>query len=1172
MPAEMNDKISVLVKEHFPTFYQESGPIFSAFIEAYYEYLEQTDQTIDFSRNLLSYQDLDTTTAEFLEQFKKLYLDQLPGLIKADDRLTIKHIMDYYRSKGSERSIQLLFRILFDEAATVNKPGLDVIKPSTSEFRLPRYIEVYAPEINNLIALEGLEIVGATSGAKGFVESISTNIIGGARVHIVQLSNLRGNFLRGEIIAKSSDGLMEDMPVVTGSLSSVDITLGGQDFIKGDEFEVIADVGKQGKVRATAIDNATGLIEYQLSNGGFGFSTNTSFTSIDVNTQHLLVNNVVNAAQSYSNTSKVDNAEFIRFERVDQKVEKVSFLSGSGMISHINTKLAGTDNLDDANTPVPEEVFIVGKEAGGNVVANGVLIEETGSGANGTLTIATHTGTFGDQLALSANLIVNTHIFQSNERIAEEENVTLDIKDTSGSFSAGDEVKGDESLAVGKIVTVNASVMTLNSVFGTFTSNDNVVDVTSGVANTANVTGVVVTAQGANATLGTFSNSSAKVYRLNVSDITGAFDNGKKIRGDRSLAVATLTSQTDTGASDLFANGTASINAVLDTFTNVSVFAEVIGSNSTNVGFRNAKYSNGSTGTFYQNTAAFITGVESNTFANVVTVGTGNGSTFKIGGLENEESITIYTDFVGDNNTANVAFLDCVIDGQSSNSVGGNSGIGFVDTIFVRTAGGGYANGEVVKFSSGGAGGGAPTTNATGTILVSGDGQGNILSATVTTAGAGFFSQNVEGTITTSGGSGAVLNANVDFGYGFPKSPQLGFEAVLDDVLTRFSGNIGTITSLTDINPGNNYNFDPFVSVYTKGIAKFDRKDVVVNLTGMNTGAGGDPIDFVIGETVNQTVTSAGQTLTVNTITVQNTSSSSNTTTGNTENFHIGSSIVQVKNSTVNAIGDVFFSNSTVLGIKNGRVKQTFANGLVNFTINTQPFTSNSTINAISIASANSLNSETNVFTTVASNGSISDSSVSKGQVYKFTNNGDGTGDVGLRRLTFSLGFNDSGTLEGATSGAGGTILNLYEDSNTNPIGDNAVINADAKSANGIITAVDVIDSGIAYQHGANLTLRHTGNSNIVVSGTANVTTTGISPGIHASTESHLNTKYIHDNDFYQSHSYQVETGLSLNKYRDILLKSAHVAGTKLFGKVVKESTVNNAVTVSNSSITQAAT
>ena len=394
---------------------------------------------------------------------------------------------------------------------------------------------------------------------------------------------------------------------------------------------------------------------------------------------------------------------------------------------------------------------------------------------------------------------------------------------------------------------------------------------------------------------------------------------------------------------------------------------------------------------------------------------------------------------------------------------------------------------------------------------------------------------------------------------------------------TRFSGNIGTITSLTDINPGNNYNFDPFVSVYTKGIAKFDRKDVVVNLTSMNEGAGGAPIDFVIGETINQTVVSEGQSLSianngVGTIIVQNTSSSSNTTVGNTTNLPIGSSIVQVKNSTVNAIGDIFFSDSSTLGIKNGREKETFANGLVVFSINTQPFTSNSTINAISIAAANTLNSETNVFTTVASNGDISESAVSKGQVYKFTNNGDGSGDVGIRRLTFSLGFNDSGAITGATSGAGGTIDSLYEDANTRPIGDNAIINADAKSANGIITAVSIIDSGIAYEPGANVTLRHTGNSNIVVSGTANVSTTGISPGIHASTESHLNTKYIHDNDFYQSHSYQIESGLSLNKYRDILLKSAHVAGTKLFGKVIKESTVNNAVTVSNSSITQAAT
>ena len=119
--------------------------------------------------------------------------------------------------------------------------------------------------MDSLIGLEGLEVVGATSGAKGFVESISTKNIGGARTHVILLSNLRGNFLRGEIIAKTSDGLTDNMPVVTGSLSSVDITLGGQDFIVGDTFDLIANTGKQGQVRVTSIDNATGLIEYKFA-------------------------------------------------------------------------------------------------------------------------------------------------------------------------------------------------------------------------------------------------------------------------------------------------------------------------------------------------------------------------------------------------------------------------------------------------------------------------------------------------------------------------------------------------------------------------------------------------------------------------------------------------------------------------------------------------------------------------------------------------------------------------------------------------------------------------------------------------------------------------------------------------------------------------------------------
>ena len=103
---------------------------------------------------------------------------------------------------------------------------------------------------------------------------------------------------------------------------------------------------------------------------------------------------------------------------------------------------------------------------------------------------------------------------------------------------------------------------------------------------------------------------------------------------------------------------------------------------------------------------------------------------------------------------------------------------------------------------------------------------------------------------------------------------------------------------------------------------------------------------------------------------------------------------------------------------------------------------------------------------------------------------------------------------------------------------------------------------------GANLTLTDTSGGQIVVSGQANVTTTGIAEGYWKDEASFLNTKYIHDNNYYQSHSYVVESGLSLDKYRDVLLRVAHVAGTKLFGKVTKVSGANVAMQLSNSQVT----
>jgi hypothetical protein len=63
--------ISALVESQLPSFILEEAPLLAKFIKAYYESLEQDGQVTERSRNLLTYADIDTTTNEFLDWFKK---------------------------------------------------------------------------------------------------------------------------------------------------------------------------------------------------------------------------------------------------------------------------------------------------------------------------------------------------------------------------------------------------------------------------------------------------------------------------------------------------------------------------------------------------------------------------------------------------------------------------------------------------------------------------------------------------------------------------------------------------------------------------------------------------------------------------------------------------------------------------------------------------------------------------------------------------------------------------------------------------------------------------------------------------------------------------------------------------------------------------------------------
>ncbi len=200
---EIEDSISVLVQNHFPEFYKEEGDTFVAFVKAYYEWAQQTNNHVYFARNLLEYRDIDKTIDDFLVHFKEKYLVEAPVSYDTT-RQNIKNSLDFYRSKGTKRGTELFFKeVLNSSEVDVYFPGKDVLYASDGEWFVPVYLEVSLSDKTKTFV--GKQITGSFSGATAFVESVGRKAVGGKFFDVVFISNVRGSFQYEEVI--TSDDL-----------------------------------------------------------------------------------------------------------------------------------------------------------------------------------------------------------------------------------------------------------------------------------------------------------------------------------------------------------------------------------------------------------------------------------------------------------------------------------------------------------------------------------------------------------------------------------------------------------------------------------------------------------------------------------------------------------------------------------------------------------------------------------------------------------------------------------------------------------------------------------------------------------------------------------------------------------------------------------------------------
>jgi hypothetical protein len=422
--------ISPFIPRQFPAFYNDEGPNFVSFVQAYYEWLEQSNQAVGQSRKLLDTANIDQAEASFLTYFKNEYMNSLPENMVADKRLLVKHIQELYRSKGTPRSYDLLFRMLFNESIELYQPGQHLFKLSANDWQIPQYIETtYSP---NLVGLIGKDIENAAGTASAVVETYTLKTVNGKQINVLYITSVSGKFKFGDrIISQSlvdSNGIplinVLNAPIINGSLSAIAIEDGGYNFNVGDALQVNGS-GVEGVARVASVVNENGKVQFTIINGGSGFGTGQNSIVTVTPILGLGITDVVGSF-SYGDTITEANT------------------SATGTLASSNSTIASLINFSSINN------FKIGDSIN-NGLGSSATITSTfgGGGAGATFSV----GAVTNKEVVSLNTDVITPYVSTTIDISMRIGITI----TANTFTVGDTVRSNANNIILEGVVTSAN-------------------------------------------------------------------------------------------------------------------------------------------------------------------------------------------------------------------------------------------------------------------------------------------------------------------------------------------------------------------------------------------------------------------------------------------------------------------------------------------------------------------------------------------------------------------------------------------------------------------------------------------------------------------------------------------------------------------------------------------
>ena len=404
-----SQKTSLLIPSQLPGFIRDDPDYenFVAFVQAYYEWLEQNDNTLDTSKNLLSYSDVDNTTDKFINYFTNDFLPFFPDDALISKEKAVKVARQLYRSKGTPASYQFLFRVLYNSNFDLYYTKDAILKASDGDWYVARSLKLSSND-SNFTKTSNLRIFGETTKSiatiengvfvNGKIEIFISNIErlfnSGEFVRVVDNNNQDIYFKNGQQVPMGTSGSEILRAKVVGQISSIKIDPNNRGLLykphdpvivygglNPDTTNPLAALAEVGTTTAGSIQRIT------VTSGGFGYTAypNTVLKIFGVDKANAIIGSLDPNPSNTAFVSRIpiDTIGFKSEVYIGNTSNIVNYNFEGRLTANINTKLSDAFTYDSFYTYPISSVLVVD---GGNgllevppIEADSLYYNETGN-------------------------------------------------------------------------------------------------------------------------------------------------------------------------------------------------------------------------------------------------------------------------------------------------------------------------------------------------------------------------------------------------------------------------------------------------------------------------------------------------------------------------------------------------------------------------------------------------------------------------------------------------------------------------------------------------------------------------------------------------------------------------------------------------------------------------